>query len=463
MAQGLIAAAIGGFGKALSSIGEMEAKKQNEAKLRKEIMDMESEERLRLDEVMHERKLKRLPEEAIAQAKANVGAESTTLDESTRLNLPERKAVAAATSEKLGYAAKTNAGVPAAAATYEATTASEKLKARENLGVVEAEAREDVRKDVAKLVAENGSEKAKLLAQQKVNGRLAELAAIKDNKLDEAESRAKYNALMTDIKIAKELGVDVAEMERAAERENARISALIKNRVPAKEAQLANERRLETVRAQLDSTIITEEANLLAKQEMAKIQAMTQQGVPEAEAKLLAAKWKAGKTQRDEAAAEKTQQEITDAITRAGNKKYLSAERSIAATKHFASGDGTTKGEKVTTADLHRKLEAAEDDLADALGVPKNNVNEKLASLRKKADSGDTKAKQTLEDIQTLRDNVKKRRADLQNWRDKPEEDKDKNASSTATPKKGDTRIIAAGVNKGKTAVYDGQGWVLKQ
>ena len=35
MAMGLIAAALGGAGKALSSIGEIEAKKQNEAKLRK--------------------------------------------------------------------------------------------------------------------------------------------------------------------------------------------------------------------------------------------------------------------------------------------------------------------------------------------------------------------------------------------------------------------------------------------
>jgi len=55
MAQGLIAAALGGFGKALATVGEMEAKKQNEAKLRKELMAAESEERLRIDEITRER------------------------------------------------------------------------------------------------------------------------------------------------------------------------------------------------------------------------------------------------------------------------------------------------------------------------------------------------------------------------------------------------------------------------
>ena len=51
MASGLIAAALGGFGKGLATVGEMEAKRQNEAKLRKEMLAAESEARLREDEI----------------------------------------------------------------------------------------------------------------------------------------------------------------------------------------------------------------------------------------------------------------------------------------------------------------------------------------------------------------------------------------------------------------------------
>jgi len=51
MASGLIAAALSGFGKALSTTGEMEAKKQNEMDLKKQLLDMESEKRLREDEI----------------------------------------------------------------------------------------------------------------------------------------------------------------------------------------------------------------------------------------------------------------------------------------------------------------------------------------------------------------------------------------------------------------------------
>jgi hypothetical protein len=431
MAAGLLAAAIGGFGKALSGIGEMEAKKQNEAKLRREIMNMESEEALRLDEIKFNRKIQRAPIEAVTTAKADVAGKSAALDEADRLSLAEREAAYEANKTKAGYAAKTQAGVPEAQANYEATVKSEEYRARKEKNVVEAEAREGVRRDVAKLVAENGSEKAKLLAQQKVNNRLAELAAITDTKLDEAEARAKHNAFMTDLRIAKELGVDVAEMERAAEKEKARIDALIKSNVPKSKAEMAAIERAESARALLDKNVAEEEAKFLAKQELAKIQAMTAQGVPEAEAKLLAAKWRAGKTQRDEAAAEKTQQEITDAITRAGNKKYLSAERAIAVNKNVPSSFGKTRDD-VNTADLGRKLDAAEADLADALGVSKNEISEEIRDLEDSAKK-DPAAQRKLDEIKPLRDAVKKRRSDLQNWRDKPEESSNKSSSSSAT------------------------------
>jgi hypothetical protein len=390
MAMGLIAAALGGAGKALASVGEMEAKKQNEAKLRKELMAAESDERLRLDEVIYKRKMARLPEEAIAQARATAGAEAVGYEERNRLNVPELAADYAARGKAAGYKAESKVDIP------------------------------------------------KLEAERKVKTRLAELSAVTDNKLDEAEARAKYNAFMTDLRIAKELGVDVAEMERAAEKENARISALIKSRVPAKEAQLANERRLETVRAQLDSNIITEEANLLAKQELAKVQAMIAEGVPEAEAKLLAAKWRAGKTQRDEAAAEKTQQEITAEIetakSLAKDPTYLKNKRAIEAATRFTTG-GSSKSENKTktSLDLERELKASTQKLALALGVDDNKVGEAYKSLSKKALT-DPKAKEKLDEIQPLFDAVNTRLTALENFTvDSKSENKSNKSSSPSS------------------------------
>lgn len=361
MAEGLLAAAISGFGKAFSNIGEAEAKKQNEAKLRKELMAMESEERLRIDEIMHERKMARLPKEAVATAEANVAGEAAGLKAASAIDLPTTKAKAAVASKTAQYAAEDEVNLTGIEAEREAKRLKAGFTAKTKEGVPQAEA-----------------------------------------------------------------GYEVSQREEKAK-------AIEGSDVLKTEANIAAQKRLEDARALVEKNVAKEEADLFAKQELAKIQAMTSNGVPEAEAKLLAAKWKAGKTQRDEAAAEKTQQEITDAITRAGNKKYLSAERSIAATKHFASGGGgTSEKERVSTADLSRKVEAAEKDLADALGVVPNKVNEKLASLKRKADSGDANAKQTLADVQALRDNVKKRRADLQNWRDKPEpEEKTKTGKNT--------------------------------
>jgi len=431
MAQGLIAAALGGFGKALATAGEMEAKKQNEAKLRKELMAMESEERLRLDEIMHNRKLERLPGEAIAQAKANVAGEVAGYKAATETNLPVLKADAAATAKTLGYKADITAGVPAATATYEATVEAEKYKARKDKKVVETKAEEEVREAVAKLKAENGSEKGKLIAQQKVQNRLAELAAITDTKLDEAEARAKYNAFMTDLRIAKELGVDVAQAERDAEKENARISALIKNRVPANEAKLANERNLEKVRAQLNSTIVTEEADLLAKQELAKVQAMTAQGVPEAKAKLLAAEWKAGKNQRDDAAAEQTQQKINSEIETAkklaGSPTYLkdvakidvakgAGERANAQFRDSLRDKKDKEELERNSITMERQIKATQAQMADILGVEPKKVNEEKAYLEAQAASGKAspaeqaklaRLKPLIEDLDALRSELR--------------------------------------------------------
>jgi ribosomal protein L21 len=366
MAQGLIAAALGGFGKALSSIGEMEAKKQNEAKLRKELMDMESEEKLRLDDVMFQRKQNRAIPEAQTTAKANVAGQVTTIEERNKTNLPA------------------------------------------------------------------------LEAQSKVTNIDAELAAMSKAGIYDKQAKAKYDALNAEIDAAEKSGYDVKEARRTANALKAKFDAEETAGIPKLQANRDATQRLENVRALVEKNVVKEEADLLAKQELAKVQAMTAQGVPEAEAKLLSAKWKAQKAQRDEAAAEKTQQEMNDLITKMQNPKYKKAERTQAVNKRVVSDSGTPK-ERVTTADLSRKLQVAEDELAEALGVSdKKKINEEIRLLTEMANNKknpNLEAKQKLKDIEQLRANVKRRRDELQNWRDKPEEDKSGNDKKSGNGK----------------------------
>ena len=366
MAQGLIAAALGGFGKALSSIGEMEAKKQNEAKLRRELMDMESEEKLRLDDVMFQRKQNRAIPEAQTTAKANVAGQVTTIEERNKTNLPA------------------------------------------------------------------------LEAQSKVTNIDAELAAMSKAGIYDKQAKAKYDALNAEIDAAEKSGYDVKEARRTANALKAKFDAEETAGIPRLQANRDATQRLENVRALVEKNVVKEEADLLAKQELAKVQAMTAQGVPEAEAKLLSAKWKAQKAQRDEAAAEKTQQEMNDLITKMQNPKYTKAERRQAVNKRVVSDSGTPK-ERVTTADLSRKLQVAEDELAEALGVSdKKKINEEIRLLTEMANNKknpNLEAKQKLKDIEQLRANVKRRRDELQNWRDKPEEDKSGNDKKSGNGK----------------------------
>lgn len=57
-----------------------------------------------------------------------------------------------------------------------------------------------------------------------------------------------------------------------------------------------------------------------------------------------------------------------------------------------------------TTADLQRQITAAQNSLATELGVPKNDVNSEVASIKKKAANGNAQAKATLERIQPFLD-----------------------------------------------------------
>lgn len=68
---------------------------------------------------------------------------------------------------------------------------------------------------------------------------------------------------------------------------------------------------------------------------------------------------------------------------------------------------GADPNKPATTADLQRQITAAQNSLAQELGVPKNDVNAEIASLRRRADAGNAKAKQTLETVQPYLDELK--------------------------------------------------------
>jgi len=492
MAQGLIAAALGGFGKALSTIGEMEAKKQNEAKLRKELMDMESEERLRLDEIMYERKLERMPKEAIVQAESTAGAEAA------------------------GYKKRADLGVPALAAGYTVATESAKLDAEEEVKLSERRAKAKVGGEKAEILAASEAnlpeERAKFKSREtkaqldsdmklgipeaqaayKVLQRIEELKAADLKNLSGEEAKAKYAALKADIDEAKrtkywdsyyeqeadkllksikaqiDAKVPEAKAELTATERKTAADALVKTGTLKSEAVAGAEKRLEDARALIEKNVAEEEAKLFARQEVAKIQAMTAQGVPEAEAKLLAAKWKAQKTQRDEAAAEKTQQEMQDLITKMKNKDYtkaLKTKETIDATSGLilqANRDAKEqKDRERNSITMERQIKATQAQIADALGVEPKKVNEEKAYLEDLAAKGDATAKTKLARIKPLVEDLDSLRKELRSLqRGNPSSS---SSSGAETYKVGEERTLSDGANKGKTVVWDGTRWNLKK
>jgi hypothetical protein len=389
----------------------MEAKKQNEAKLRKEIMDMESEERLRLDEIMYERKLERMPKEAIVQAESTAGAEAA------------------------GYKKRADLGVPTLAADYSVTTEGAKLDAEKKANLPERRAELKSRETKAQIDEDIKLGVPGAQAGLKVLQRIEELKAADLKNLSGEEAKAKYAALKADIDEAKktkywdsyyeqeadkllksiktqiDAKVPEAKAELTATERKTAADALVKTGTLKSEAVAGAEKRLEDARALIEKNVAEEEAKFFARQELAKVQAMTAQGVPEAEAKLLAAKWKSQKTQRDEAAAEKTQQEMQDLITKMQNPKYknaLKAKEVIDATSGLVlQANKEAKDEEKrqrNSITMERQIKATQAQIAEALGVEPKKVNEEKAYLEERVASGKANAteKAKLAKIQPL-------------------------------------------------------------
>lgn len=112
------------------------------------------------------------------------------------------------------------------------------------------------------------------------------------------------------------------------------------------------------------------------------------------------------------------------------------------------------------TADLQRKINSARARLARELGVAENEVNAALLSLSKNK-SADGQAR--LDKAKPFIDRLDEAQAAMDNW--KP--GKTKTPPPAAAPpapggrKVGDTQVVQAGPNQGKTARWDGRGWVL--
>lgn len=81
-----------------------------------------------------------------------------------------------------------------------------------------------------------------------------------------------------------------------------------------------------------------------------------------------------------------------------------------------AGAAGRTNRQEIRTADLERQINAALNRLAIELGVAKNNVNDRLATLRRRAESGDKKAQEILDRIAPLLEDYDKAKIEMMRY-----------------------------------------------
>jgi hypothetical protein len=105
--------------------------------------------------------------------------------------------------------------------------------------------------------------------------------------------------------------------------------------------------------------------------------------------------------------------------------------RNAATAETRAAKETTGRNTRETTADLQRKVDVAKDEVAEALGVSKNEVNAKLKSLTKKAET-DPNAKAELERVQEARDALTTARQRLTAWEAKSSRDTEGPAAAPA-------------------------------
>lgn len=148
---GLIGGIMKGFGGGLEQVGQVELKKQSEMDLRKQMLEMESEKRLREDEVRRERDLAYIPKTAEASARAevttapikaeaNVAGRVATVTAENKAEINRLEAEADANKRLQKAEALKKSGALAAEANVSALTEKEKYKALIDNGVPKAKA-----------------------------------------------------------------------------------------------------------------------------------------------------------------------------------------------------------------------------------------------------------------------------------------------------------------------------------
>jgi hypothetical protein len=100
--------------------------------------------------------------------------------------------------------------------------------------------------------------------------------------------------------------------------------------------------------------------------------------------------------------------------------------------------------------DLQRKVDVAQDEVAEALGVSKNEVNAKLKIMAKKAET-DPKAKAELEKVQEVRDKLTAARNRLTAWEAKGGSDTAPGGGAKPAAEKAPTKSAPGGMPAPKT------------
>ena len=335
MAMGLLAAALGGFGKGLANVGEMEAKKQNELNLKKQLMDIESEKRLREDEITRGR--------AFEYQKRDIS------------ELEPLRTTAAVSREK--------ALIPVGVEKAESLIP---VKVKETTEVGKAETgvqktREDeLRPGIIKTAEEKGKAENKL--------RLDLEKSLSDVEVDKAEKKARREAL-----VLMDLGNDKKYLSALTKLADAKTSSTERAQLGISLNKMKQEQTINNLRTQLSKLSDTPE-NATARADIRRqIEDMTDKKLP------------------------------SYADTASLANSYLVASNTI-----LRNGTGTE--EEIAEAKRLR-------DLGESIG--RSIVEKKLPGAKTETKPG--------------------------------------------APRKGEERSIAEGPNKGKTAVFDGTGWKLKQ
>jgi hypothetical protein len=118
--------------------------------------------------------------------------------------------------------------------------------------------------------------------------------------------------------------------------------------------------------------------------------------------------------------------------------------RNAATAETRAAKDSNARSARETTMDLQRKVDVAQDEVAEALGVSKNEVNAKLKIMAKRAET-DPNAKAELEKVQEVRNKLTEARNRLTAWEAKTPADKAEPAAEKAPPKPTTSQIQSYG------------------